>query len=246
MNKSKLNEEWNTSAVRIPPLSNETVPNLGFKINLKWFHWGFCMCLLREAGYSWKKPLKLWENKHFIYNFITFLVIFFSILNYIKSQKQWEWSLLSDTFTDVSAPDLGCLGKSVYFHFYPQVCNPYSQLCVGLDCSDCTYLTHTGLSGCGGFISCFPVTLLWTLIWISHFWQSDLNVCGDLNSQDASNSRLIESLLVFLIQHLWILRILDCSWCLKCRIWKNPSIEVWVLKYAEYSVPSLQPHRSCE
>lgn len=37
---------------------------------------------------------------------------------------------------------------------------------------------------------------------------------------------LIGAFLEFLIQHPLILRISDCSWCLKCRIWKNLSLSL--------------------
>lgn len=163
MHKSKLNEEWNISAVRIPPLSIETVSNPGFKISLKWFHWGFCMCLLREAEYFWKTPQTLGKQT-FLYNFITFWVIFFSTLKYMNSQKQWEWSLLSDTFTDVSAPDLGCLGKSVYFHFYPHVCVIHADSSMLAWIARTEHLSPTqGFQDVGEDASPAFLSLIWTL-----------------------------------------------------------------------------------
>lgn len=138
---------------------------------------------------AWKnpsKPKKLWENRHFLYNFITFLVIFFSMLKYIKSQKQWEWSLLSDTFSAVPAPDLGCLGTSLCFHFYAHVCNPCRQLHAGLDCRGWASSPTQGSQHVGDASPAF-LSLISALIWISHFWKADLNLCGDLNSQDAPN-----------------------------------------------------------
>lgn len=98
MNKSKLNEEWNISAVRIPPLSIETASNPGFKINLKWFHRDFCMCLLREAGYFWKKKPQTSNlgktnifyiiSQHEIINFINSGVIFLAPLNIKKKNHK--------------------------------------------------------------------------------------------------------------------------------------------------------------